>query len=139
MATVLPITIAPAERIRHPLERLRGTIRRYVTIEGVLSIAIFAALWFWIGLALDYGSFKLAAYDWVQELPRWFRGLILATLSGALTLLVVGKVVRRLLVDFHPASLALVLEQHFPDVLGDRLITAVELADVDRAVRRGSS
>ena len=31
------------------------------------------------------------------------------------------------------ASLALVLERRFPDILGDRLITAVELADLDRA------
>src|SRR5437868_921804 len=107
-ASLMPTT---PDRIRHPLERLRGAIRRYVSLEGALAVSLFVVVWFWIGLALDYGSFKLAAFDWVQELPRWFRGLMLTTLSGSIALLVVFQVVRRLLVDFRADALALVLEK----------------------------
>src|SRR5262245_2300179 len=129
MATTSTIErVMPPERIRHPLERLQGTIRRYVSLEGALSVGLYLACWFWIGLALDLGSFKLLAYDWVQELPRWFRALLLSGALAGLTAVVIIKLVRRLLVDFRPSALALVLEKHFPDQLGDRLITAVELA-----------
>jgi hypothetical protein len=138
MATASLLPTSP-DRIQHPLERLRGAIRRYVSIEGTLAVALFIVTWFWIGVALDYGSFKLAAFDWVQELPRWFRGLLLATLSAGIALLVVFQIVRRLLVDFRLDALALVLEKKFSDILGDRLITAVELCDLDRAEAQGYS
>src|SRR5579864_5310246 len=56
-------------RVRHPLQALRGYIRMYVLIEGGLIALIYLALWFWIGLAFDYGSFKLfGGWDWIQEL-----------------------------------------------------------------------
>ncbi len=139
MATATAPPNSPSDRIQHPLERLRGTIRRYVGLEGALAVGLFLFSWFWIGLALDYGSFKLAAFDWVQELPRWVRGLLLTTLSGSIAIIVAAKVVRRLLVDFRPAALALVLEKKFPAILGDRLITAVELHDLDRAEKQGYS
>ena len=139
MATATSPPTSPDNRIQHPLDRLGGTIRRYVGLESALAVGLFVFSWFWIGLALDYGSFKLAAFDWVQELPRWVRGLMLATLSGSIAILVVAKIVRRLRVDFRPDALALVLEKKFPSVLGDRLITAVELHDLDRAEAQGYS
>lgn len=139
MASAPPITTPPTERIRSPLERLRGTIRNYVVRDGLLVIGLFAASWFWISLFLDYGSFRLLAFDWVQEWPRWVRGGLLAGFTCTATLLTVGLIVRRLLVDFRHDALALVLEKKFPDVLGDRLITAVELADPVRADREGYS
>ena len=40
---------------------------------------------------------------------------------------------RRFLREFNERTLALVLERRFPKLLGDRLITAVELADVSRS------
>jgi hypothetical protein len=141
MATATPLTptAEPPERIRHPLERLRGTIRRYVTLEGALAVALFLALWFWIGLALDLGSFKLFGFDWVQEWPRWIRGGLLSAALAGLAAVVITKLIRRLTVDFRPRALALVLEHTFPETLGDRLITAVELADLDRAESQGYS
>jgi hypothetical protein len=65
-------------------------------------------------------------------------------LAGALVvLLMVGPVIAvtlaRLLRDFRDEALALVLERRFPDVLGDRLITAVELANPKKAARYGYS
>lgn len=140
MATAPTMTNAESSvRIRHPLARLRGTIRRYVTIEGVLAVGLVLAIWIWLSLALDLGSFKLLAFDWVQELPRWFRGLMLTIAIAGVMAVAIVKLVRRLTVDFRPSALALVLEQHYPDELGDRLITAVELADLDRAEQQGYS
>src|SRR5262245_45374450 len=55
------------QRVYHPLERLRGYIRTYVTLEGIAVLLLYLACWFWIGLALDYGFFRLFTIDWVQE------------------------------------------------------------------------
>jgi hypothetical protein len=52
---------------------------------------------------------------------------------------VVGIVIVRLMHDFSDAAIALVLERRFPKVLGDRLITAVELANPKKSVRYGYS
>src|SRR5437870_8417952 len=134
-----PARAAPAPGVMHPLERLRGTIRRYVTLEGLAVVGVYLALWFWIGLALDFGAFKAFRVDWVQELPRGVRGGLLFVLVLGLLAVVAVKVVRRLMVEFRPPALALVLERRFPQQLGDRLITAVELADLDRAAAQGYS
>jgi hypothetical protein len=144
MATAPPVSTtaargAPTPGVMHPLERLRGTIRRYVTLEGLAVVGVYLALWFWIGLALDFGVFKAFRVDWVQELPKGVRGGLLLALVLGLLAVVAVKVVRRLLVEFRPPALALVLERRFPQQLGDRLITAVELADLDRAVEQGYS
>lgn len=138
-ATSSTPTAEPPDRIRHPLVRLRGTIRRYIILEGTLAVALVLALWFWIGLALDFGSFKLFGFDWVQEWPRWVRGGLLSAALTGVAAVVITKLVRRLTVDFRPRALALVLERKFPETLGDRLITAVELADLDRAESQGYS
>src|SRR4051812_16051916 len=144
MATATPPTpsarpAAPVAAVQHPLDRLRGTIRRYVTLEGLAVFGLYAVLWFWVGLLFDFGVFYAFSVDWVQELSRGFRGTLLALLLAGLAAVVVVKVVRRLLVEFRPAALALVLERRFPQVLGDRLITAVELADLDLAEQQGYS
>ncbi len=140
MATA-PAARPPDPTVLHPLERLRGTIRRYVALEGLALVAAFLACWFWLGLALDFGAFKVSGgrIDWVQDAPRGLRAFALYAALAVLIVIVAFKVVRRLLVDFSPASLALVLERRFPAILGDRLITAVELADLDRAERQGYS
>ena len=80
MATITPPTPArlaeSQQKVRHPLQRLRNYIRLYVSLEGASALVLFLALWFWIGLALDYGFFKAFAIDWVQEeLPYKFRVL----------------------------------------------------------------
>src|SRR5262245_20450140 len=127
-------------RVAHPLERLRGRIRTYVVVEGLLVVGLYLALWFWIGLLLDYGVFRLFAVDWVQTLP-WvgFRATILVVLTAGLLAVVAVKVFLRLFREFRDDALALVLERRYPEVLGDRLITAVELADPAKAKRYGYS
>src|SRR5438132_14339901 len=83
-------------RVEHPLQRLRGYIRSYVSVEGVLILVLYLALWFWIGLALDYGFFKVFGVDWVQVLPVGFRGVVLALLVTGLLALVALKMLFRL-------------------------------------------
>src|SRR5437870_4503326 len=126
-------------RVQHPLERLRGSIRTYVGLEGAAILVLYLAAWFWIGLALDYGFFKLFTVDWVQELPWGLRAATLAILIAGLLAVVAVKVILRLTREFSEPALALVLERRFPKELGDRLITAVELADVQKAARYGYS
>ncbi|HEY7327457.1 MAG TPA: hypothetical protein VH592_07455 [Gemmataceae bacterium] len=127
------------QRVRSPLERLRRFIRAYVSLEGAAVVALYLTLWFWIGLVLDYGVFRLFHFDWVQETTWGVRcGVFLVLVSGLLAALVL-TVVTRLFREFRDVALALVLERRYPDALGDRLITAVELADPRKAAEIGYS
>jgi hypothetical protein len=126
-------------RVAHPLARLRGFIRFYVATEGLAVLLIYLALWFWIGLLLDYGAFKLFRVDWVQEVPHAVRTVILCGLVAGLLAVVAFKMLLRLVREFRSDALALVLERRFPTLLGDRLITAVEMADPRLAARYGYS
>src|SRR5207302_88746 len=83
-------------------------------------LGLYLALWFWIGLFLDYGFFKLFTWDWVQILPWGFRAGVLVVLVAGLLAAVATKVVTRLFKEFRDAALALVLERRFPQLLGDR-------------------
>jgi hypothetical protein len=145
MATIAPppvrrFNLVEAQRkIRHPLARLRAWIRGYVTLEGLLVLLLYVALWFWIGLILDYGAFRLLEYDWVQDMPWVVRAVVLFLLVGGLLAAVTYKVLMRLFTEFRDAALALVLERRFPKILGDRLITAIELHDTRRAEQQGYS
>ncbi len=130
---------AAQQRVRHPLHRLRGFLRTYVTVEGLLVLGLYLALWFWIGLALDYGVFRLTGIDWVQVFAWEFRAAVLGVLVTGLLALVAVKMLLRLFRDFSDPALALVLERRFPHELGDRLITAVQLADTRIAERYGFS
>ena len=56
-----------SQRVRSPLERLRTHIRTYVSLEGAAVVGLFLNLWFWIGLALDYGIFKLTSIERLQR------------------------------------------------------------------------
>ncbi|MCX7700273.1 MAG: hypothetical protein N2039_05305, partial [Gemmataceae bacterium] len=138
--TTPPTTIATewTERIYSPLHRLRGTIRRYILWDTLVLTVIALATWFWVGLLLDYGVFKLTGWDWVQILPWSVRLVVLAAIS-AVIVFVVAMSLRSLLRRFRPESLALVLERRFPRLLRDQLITAVELTDLDRAESYGYS
>ena len=136
MATVSDPT---ADRLYHPLDRLRGTIRRFVVLDGLLVVGLFLVGWFWAGLAADFGLFKLSGFDWVQDAPRAVRGVALATMLVAAGVILLSRIVRRMNREFSYPALALVLEKRFPKLLGDRLITAVELADVTKAAGYGYS
>jgi hypothetical protein len=141
MATVTSRTEARdlAPEVLHPLDQLRGTIRRYVVIEGLLSAAIFVGLWFVLGLILDFGVFKVATWDWVLDAPWWFRAVALVGAIVLLAAILFFRIANRLTKELSYPALALILERRFPSVLGDRLITAVELADVDNQVEYGYS
>jgi hypothetical protein len=221
MATVTersrtPNLVESHRKVRDPLHHLRGLIRRYVITEALTSLLISLAVCFWLGLLVDYGFFKLFGIDWVQDLPRWFRAmllgggllvvafvvelrkvlkirkaltsevpgatglfgkvlrnrvsLIVAAIplvivylaawvglavwmdQGGLAPLVIGLlvfallaafasliVVKRLFYEFRDAALALVLERRYPQLLGDRLITAVELHNPAEAEKYGYS
>src|SRR5438045_7499471 len=114
MATVTPTRslnlVESQSRVRHPLERLRGYIRTYVSLEGAAVFALYLALWFWVGLVLDYGFFKLFGVDWVQELPWGFRAGVLGVLVAGLLAAVALNVLTRLFREFRDPALALLLE-----------------------------
>jgi hypothetical protein len=135
-------------RVRHPLQTLRKYIRAYVALEGLAIAILFLAAWFWGGLLIDYGTFRLFAFDWLQELrdlapdssnATLIRVILLAVLFVVLAALVITKVALRWIREFNDPALALVLERRFPHELGDRLITAVELADPKMAKEYGYS
>ncbi len=135
-------------RVRHPLQILRKYIRSYVLLEGAALAILFLAGWFWIGVLLDFGSFWSFAFDWVQSLrdlnpgtssATLVRSFLLGAMLLALAALVFTKVALRWIKEFSDDSLALVLERRFPRELGDRLITAVELADPKVSKKYGFS
>lgn len=127
------------QRVRSPLAALRGYIRAYVSLEGAAVCLLYLALWFWIGLAIDYGFFLLFTVDFVQELPWVFRAGTLTILVAGLLAAILTRVILRLIREFSDSTLALVLEKRFPKLLGDRLITAVELSDPKQALEYGYS
>ena len=139
MATATATVSHVDERILHPLGRLRNTIRRYLVFESLATVGLFLAIWFWAGLALDFGLFQITGFDWVQDAPRGLRIAALFFMLVTLVILITRRLVFRLMTEFSHPSLALVLEKRFPAILGDRLITAVELADTDEAARLGYS
>jgi hypothetical protein len=138
MATALP-SKAEESRVIHPLQRLRSYIRAYIGLEGIAKLVLFVAVWFWLGLLIDFGFFKAFGVDWVQTFPWQIRATILGALTAATVLFIADSLIRRFFREFRTGALALVLERRFPGELGDRLITAVELSDPRQAERYGFS
>jgi hypothetical protein len=134
-------------KVRHPLHTVRGYIRRYVVSEGLALTILYVGLVFWIGLFIDWWPWKLFSFDWLWTADEMsgigatkaLRGAILFFLVLGLAALLIFKVVRRLFTEFSDASVALLLEKRYPRQLGDRLITAVELADPTLAHKYGYS
>ena len=136
------------ERVRHPLQTVRRFIRRYVLLETAAILVLGVACWFWLGLAFDFGLFKSAAFDWMLELDFldpsgkgsfWVRALIALAVLAVLGYVIASRLVARLMREFSDPAVAVVLERRFPRELGDRLITAVELADPNKAQAYGYS
>jgi hypothetical protein len=102
MATVSPrkstrTLVEAQQHVRHPLERIRGTIRTYLGLEGVALLLTLLALWFWVTLALDYGPFRVFDLDWVQWVQyRWARALSLGILFLGAVVLLRMSLLRRL-------------------------------------------
>src|SRR5262245_42285899 len=109
-------------RISSPLQRLRKYIRGYVTLEGLGLGLLFLCVWFWIGLAFDWGLFKLFGMDIVQQWPWAFRAVVLVGLTSLFATVLLFTILFRLLVQFSDKTMAQVLEHRFPNLLGDRLI-----------------
>ncbi len=172
-------------KLASPLDQIRGTIRQYVLSDVAVTVAIVVVLWFWLGLVLDYGLFKLTGFDWVLdsslpiryiaqlalvlglvgvlvvrresvkrlvslvpqpwirrhllELPALFHVLIAALLAPVFLVILLVRYIFWLRTSDEDREMALVLEKRFPDVLGDRLITAVELADIEKQKAYGFS
>jgi hypothetical protein len=139
----IPVSRVPLPAIVHPLVRLRRAIRSYVVVEGLALAVSLACIWFWIVFLMDWGTFALLGVDYLRDSPAALHGAVRIGFLGVLAvglLAVVGyKVFYRLIATFNQASLALVLERRFPGILGDRLVTAVELADLEAAERYGYS
>lgn len=146
MATATPAAQTPRGQVLsfdQPLGKLGQAIRTYVLLEGASLAVAVACLWMVAVLALDWGAFAVLGIDYLREAPAWLhlgiRWAFLGILVLALGFLVGYQIVYRLLVPFRPAALALVLERRFPQVLQDRLVTAVELADLEAAAEMGYS
>jgi hypothetical protein len=142
-------------RVQHPLQQVRSYIRYYVILEGLALLLLCAAGLFWIGLACDFGLFLLDfdfigiyGVDWILELNEMdatgvaslgCRIVVFTTIVIGLLALFLTKVVWRWVREFNDRAVALVLERRFPKELGDRLITAVEMADPKLSVKYGYS
>jgi hypothetical protein len=132
-------TYRPDEKLVHPLTKLQGLIRRFVLLDVILFVGLFLTLWFWVGVAFDYGLFKVAKADIAQQYTPIIRVVLLLLVGGLLITLVVFRIRGLLHKDLSLPSLALVLEKRYPKILGDRLITAIEMADEAKAEREGYS
>lgn len=135
-------------RVRHPLQAVRGYIRQFVILEGLGLTLLYMTLAFWIGLGFDWGLFFLFGFDWVHTLQGltldsgvdlYIRGLFLTVIVLGIGTVAVMKTVTRLFREFSDKAMALLLERRFRRELGDRLITAVELADPRKSERYGFS
>jgi len=126
-------------KISNPLVRLRGIIRVFVSLDVLLFAGLFFVIWFLGWIAFDYGVFKTTGIDYALY-SHW--GLRLAFIALMLTILgvyITLRLTRLIRKDLSYTSLALVLEKRHPELLRDRLITAIELSDLDKAEAQGYS
>ena len=151
-----------SRRVLDPLKRLRTYIRLYVSLEAAAIVLLSIIACFWISLVFDYGLFKIPflQFDLVQQMPwssldelrqasplaevvlvlvNMVRLLPLVGLVFLVLLLIASKAINRLIQRFRDVALALELERRFPKILGDRLITAIELANRRKVVEQGYS
>jgi hypothetical protein len=129
----------PDRELTHPLERLKSAIRVFVTCDLVLFVGLFLTLWFWVGVGADYGLFKAFGVDVAQQLTPALRIGATLVLGVTLVALVVWRGSVLLNKRFSLTALALVLEKRHRQLLGDRLITALQMYDVAKAERAGFS
>ena len=133
-----PAPASTPEILLQPLARLQRSIRRYVILEGVAWLVIFACLWAVFTFLCDWGLlFALFGLDYLRDggpAVSWFlRSVFLGTLCVGIGVVLVYHFLYRLSATFSRDELALVLERRFPHLLGDRLLTAVQLSDPEQA------
>ena len=126
-------------KITHPLARLRGLVRLFVSLDVLLFTGLFIVIWFLSWIAFDYGLFKATGIDYALYSHWGLRLAFLALMSAILIAYVGVRVYRLVHKDLSFTSLALVLEKRHPELLRDRLITAIELSDLDKAESQGYS
>lgn len=131
--------VAPDRDLTHPLDRLKRMIRVFVAVDVALFVALFLSAWFWVGVGVDYGLFKGFGLDVAQQLTPAIRIGTAVVLAVTLVALAVWRVMVLVNKRFSLSALALVLEKRHPKLLGDRLITAIQMADVERAAEAGYS
>ena len=140
MSTATTQNRNPDTKLTHPLARLSGYIRMFVIVDVMLFLGLFITLWFWLGMGIDYGLFKLTGFDLAQKEPKaYLRGFIFIGFVLLMSTLLVWRIYVLFTKEFSYPSLALLLEKRHPELLGDRLITAIELADVKKAEKQGYS
>ncbi|MEZ6059537.1 MAG: hypothetical protein R3C19_04160 [Planctomycetaceae bacterium] len=107
--------------VRHLLGDVRGRLRKYGALSGLLLLISGAAVVFWLTTGLDSGWFALQKL----ELPVGLRSILLTlmVLSGGWVL--VTSVFFPLLRRLRDLDLALLLERRFPQ-FQDRLVTTVQ-------------
>jgi hypothetical protein len=132
--------VPATDTLLQPLARLQRGIRRYILLEGMAWLVIFTCLWAAVTFFFDWGLlFALCGVDYIRDggpAVAWFlRSLFLGTLGVGAVILMGYHFIYRLAVTFSRDELALVLERRFPHLLGDRLLTAVQLADPEQARR----
>ncbi|MCR9198713.1 MAG: hypothetical protein NXI04_08725 [Planctomycetaceae bacterium] len=110
--------------IRELLTAVRGRVRRYSVLSGVLFLMIAAALSFWVTYGLDSGWFAIQRL----ELPVGLRFLMLVIMAAAAAWLILGRVLRPLIRRHRDREIAVLLERRFPE-FQDRLVTTVECSD----------
>ncbi|MGF1582774.1 MAG: hypothetical protein ACFCD0_25915, partial [Gemmataceae bacterium] len=145
-------------KIHSPLRAVSGYIRMYVCLEGAALALLFLGIWFWVGLALDYGLFATeinlwgqviaAHFDWIKQLDQnlidpskayLVRACLLLLLLIGIGTIVTVKILRRFFTEFNDQTLALLLEKRYPTRLGGRLITAVEMTNPELSEKYGYS
>lgn len=118
---------ADIARLREALARLRRRTRRWVWIETLGLLLLWAAAVFWVSLLVD----------WMLEPPWQVRAATLVAAGIGLGWLLATKLVGRLAAPLHDAQLALLVERADPH-FRDSLSTAIELSQAARDDASGS-
>ena len=111
-------------RISRTLSKLRGRIRRYVSLDGLALAVAWLGLAFWISLAVDWVPVTFG-YD---ELSMTSRIGVLVATGVVLAGILFWFVARRLAASMPNRSMAVLLERRFAEY-DDALLTTVEMTD----------
>jgi hypothetical protein len=114
-----------------PLKAARVLARSLSILAVGIQLRLARAPWYLLLLVVPFFILYLAGWIFIGLLVH--KGLHLEFLIGLMVLgwmivPAVGLIVSQLFMRLRERSLALVLERRFPKLLGDRLITAVELS-----------
>ncbi|HEY1186398.1 MAG TPA: hypothetical protein VGE74_02025 [Gemmata sp.] len=111
-------------------------------VEGPLACGLFLVGSLLLGL-VEYLAIAVLGgpgkWQWVDHAPTWFRLGTLLFVSSPLALVIGYRLFRRLTRELSYETLALLLERKFPKLLGDRLITAIEMGNVEQMQKFGYS